>query len=176
MAYMTPQDIAARRPDPVYAHGALKNSRLAVAEAVYWNDNQQMGRRWAVGCVALEIIQRCNLDCSLCYLSETAEFVKDLPLEEVFRIEQIRRHYGANTEVQITGGDPTLRKQAELLAIVRKVRDAGLRATLMTNGIRARRPLLERLVEAGLSDIGAIEPIVMVTTTFANSDGAVPRS
>jgi hypothetical protein len=45
----------------------------------------QRGRRYAIGCVALEITQRCNLDCTLCYLSESSEAVKDLPLEEVFR-------------------------------------------------------------------------------------------
>lgn len=143
-----------RGPDPLHKDSALKHARCAVADAGYWNDNQQMGRRWAVGCVALEITQRCNLDCTLCYLSETAESIKDLPLEEVFRrIEMIRRHYGKRTDVQITGGDPTLRNEVELLAIVRKVRDSGMRATLMTNGIRARRPLLERLAGAGLTDV-----------------------
>ena len=154
MSYLTPHEIAARRPDPWHADGALEHARRAVADAGYWSDNQQMGRRWAVGCVALEITQRCNLDCTLCYLSETAESVKDVPLEEIFRrIELIRRHYGKRTDVQITGGDPTLRNEFELLAIVRKVCDSGMRATLMTNGIRARRPLLERLAEAGLADV-----------------------
>ena len=36
---------------------------------------QQMGGRWSIGCVALEITQRCNLDCTLCYLSEHSEMV-----------------------------------------------------------------------------------------------------
>ena len=154
MSDVSPQDIGARRPDRLYADRALEQSRRAVTDAGYWSDNQQMGRRWAVACVALEITQRCNLDCTLCYLSETAEFIKDLPLAEIFRrIELIRRHYGKHTNVQITGGEPTLRDEAELLAIVAKLRDSGLRSTLMTNGIRARRPLLERLAEAGLADI-----------------------
>jgi molybdenum cofactor biosynthesis enzyme MoaA len=154
MTYLSSHEIAVRGPDSVYQDGALKHARCVVADAGYWNENQQMGRRWAVACVALEITQRCNLDCTLCYLSETAELVKDLPLDEVFRrIDLIRGHYGANTDVQITGGEPTLRDETELLAIVRKVRASGMRATLMTNGIRARRPLLERLAEAGLSDV-----------------------
>ena len=42
------------------------------------------GRRSTVGCVALEITQRCNLDCTLCYLSESSESVKDVPIGVVF--------------------------------------------------------------------------------------------
>ena len=40
-----------------------------------WGPNQLMGHRWPVGCIALEITQRCNLDCSVCYLSPYAEKV-----------------------------------------------------------------------------------------------------
>ncbi len=50
-----------------------------------FRQNQVLGRRNAIGCVALEITQRCNLDCTLCYLSENSERVKDVPLAEVFR-------------------------------------------------------------------------------------------
>src|SRR6266478_2091722 len=89
--------------------------------------NQVLGRRSTIGCVALEITQRCNLDCTLCYLSENSELVKDLPLPEVFRrIDEIAAHFGAPTSVQITGGDPTLRERRELVAIVRRVRERGL--------------------------------------------------
>ena len=42
-----------------------------------WHPRQSMGRRWAIGCVALEITQRCNLDCTLCYLSDHSEAVKE---------------------------------------------------------------------------------------------------
>jgi sulfatase maturation enzyme AslB (radical SAM superfamily) len=43
------------------------------------------GRRVAIGCVAREITQRCNLDCSYCHLSEYSEALRDIPIEEVFR-------------------------------------------------------------------------------------------
>ncbi len=119
-----------------------------------WGTGQFLGRRWPIGCVALEITQRCNLDCTACYLSDLSESVKDLPLDEVFRrIDRIYEHYGPNTDVQITGGEPTLRKRDELLAIVRRVRDKGMRPTLFTNGIRARRELLEELADVGLVDV-----------------------
>jgi molybdenum cofactor biosynthesis enzyme MoaA len=109
---------------------------------------------WPIGCGALEITQRCNLDCGACYLSEHSEAVKDLPLEEVYRrIDMIRDTYGPDVDVQITGGDPTLRDRGELLAIVRRLRQMGMPAALFTNGIRVTRDLLTSLVEAGLIDL-----------------------
>ncbi len=119
-----------------------------------FRENQVLGRRNAIGCVALEITQRCNLDCTLCYLSENSERVKDVPLAEVFRrIDEIAAHFGAPTSVQITGGDPTLRERRELVAIVRRVRERGLLPTLMTNGILATRDMLKELASAGLNDV-----------------------
>lgn len=119
-----------------------------------WHPLQSMGRRWSIGCVALEITQRCNLDCTLCYLSDHSEAVKDIPLAEVFRrIDAIRAQYGAGTEVQVTGGDPTLRERSELVQIIRHVRAAGMQPNLFTNGIRATRDLLAELAQAGLADV-----------------------
>src|SRR6516162_2255397 len=100
----------------------LDRARQAMIATGQWDASQAMGRSWPIGCVALEITQRCNLDCTACYLSEHSQAVKDLPLEEVFRrIETIRARYGAHTDVQVTGGDPTLRRTDELLAIVRRI-------------------------------------------------------
>ncbi len=119
-----------------------------------WNTSQAAGRRWAIGCVSLEITQRCNLDCTLCYLSESAEAVRDIPLEELFRrIDDIALRYGPNTDVQISGGDPTLRDKAELSQIVRYIRRRGLRASLFTNGILLTRDWLARLAADGLNDV-----------------------
>ncbi len=116
--------------------------------------NQVLGRRSTIGCVALEITQRCNLDCTLCYLSENSESVEDPPIEVIFeRIERIRATYGPGVGVQVTGGDPTLRRREELVAIVRRLSQCGLRPALMTNGIRASRDLLAELAGAGLFDV-----------------------
>src|SRR5712691_12485950 len=124
MRYMTEQEIETFEPDAMIRPDlAIERARYVIDQAGYWSANQQMGRRWAVACVALEITQRCNLDCTACYLSENSEAVKDLPLEEVFRrIDMIFDHYGPNTDVQVTGGDPTLRKRGELIEIVRRIR------------------------------------------------------
>ncbi len=115
---------------------------------------QILGRALPIGCVAVEITQRCNLDCTLCYLSEHSAHVADIPLEEVFRrLDAVRAEYGPYTNVQITGGDPTLRKHDELIEIVAYARRLKLFPALFTNGIAASRKLLEALATAGLCDV-----------------------
>ena len=153
---MTQAEIAALQPlSPGIGYDTpLARARGSMRQTGQWRPGQQMGRRWAVGCVALEITQRCNLDCTLCYLSESSEALKDIPLTEVFRrIDMIAAHYGRNTDVQVTGGDPTLRRRDELVAIVRRVRERGMRPALFTNGILATRDLLAELAAAGLVDV-----------------------
>ena len=119
-----------------------------------WSPAQAAGRRWTMGCVSLEITQRCNLDCTLCYLSDSAEAVRDIPLEDLFRrIDGIAAQFGPNTDVQISGGDPTLRDRSELSQIIRYVRAQGLRASLLTNGILLSREWLQKLVADGLNDV-----------------------
>jgi hypothetical protein len=153
---MTPDEVAAYRPHRPAPDGLspLERARAAMRATGQWSGAQAMGRRWAIGCVALEVTQRCNLDCTLCYLSESAEAVKDVPLAELYRrIDEIRELYGADTDVQVTGGDPTLRRRDELSAIVRRIRDRGMRPALFTNGIRAGRDLLAELAQVGLVDV-----------------------
>ncbi len=119
-----------------------------------YTPNQVLGRIHTIGCVAVEITQKCNLDCTLCYLSENSQSVKDIPIQEVYkRLDQVYEYYGAGTHVQITGGDPTLRKHKELIEIVRYARDIGLYPALFTNGIAASRELLTKLAGAGLCDV-----------------------
>ena len=119
-----------------------------------WLPGQTAGRRWGVACVSLEITQRCNLDCTLCYLSESSEAVLDFPLDEIYRrIDLILAHYGPGTDVQVSGGEPTLRPRDELIAIVRRITQRGLRASLITNGLLASRSLLQGLAEAGLCEV-----------------------
>lgn len=119
-----------------------------------FTSNQVLGRLHTIGCVAVEITQKCNLDCTLCYLSEHSQSVEDIPIEEVFRrLDDVLSHYGPGTHVQITGGDPTLRKHTELVDIVAYANQLGLYTALFTNGIGASRKLLRRLADAGLRDV-----------------------
>jgi 7,8-dihydro-6-hydroxymethylpterin dimethyltransferase len=156
--FLTKDEVAAWKPYPLPDHNdgitALDRTKNRLQLAKQWAPWQMMGRRMAIGCVALEITQRCNLDCSYCYLSESSEALKDIPLEEVFRrIDVIFQHYGKNTDVQVTGGDPTLRNRQELVAIIRYIREKGMRSSLFTNGIKASREMLTELSAAGLEDV-----------------------
>lgn len=154
--FLTEKEIADWRPDdlPDDSAAQMARARQRMIDQDQWHNGQILGRRGAIGCVSLEITQRCNLDCTYCYLSEASEALKDIPLEEVYRrIDLIRAHYGVNTDMQISGGDPTLRKREELIAIVRYARQQGLRPSLFTNGIRASRDLLAQLCDAGLIDV-----------------------
>jgi 7,8-dihydro-6-hydroxymethylpterin dimethyltransferase len=154
--YMTPEQIKAYPIDPKPAPDADRHAiaRRRLESVGQWSPRQQLGNRMAIGCVALEITQRCNLDCTCCYLSEHSEAVRDLPLGEVFRrIDLIHDYFGPGTAVQVTGGDPTLRKKSELVQIVRRVRERGMRPTLFTNGIKTNREYLRELAEAGLADV-----------------------
>ena len=133
---------------------SMRDARKALQTRGLWGHNQQMGNRWPVGCVALEITQRCNLDCDVCYLSSHAETVVDIPVPVLFeRIDAIRHHFGDGTNVQVTGGEPTVREPEVLLKVVRRIYDLGMRPTLMTNGILLNRSWLSALVQAGLTDI-----------------------
>ena len=82
-ACLSPAEIAAARPYPEPAAGAdpMALARARMEATGQWHPHQSMGRRWAIGCVALEITQRCNLNCTLCYLSDHSEAVKDIPVE-----------------------------------------------------------------------------------------------
>jgi 7,8-dihydro-6-hydroxymethylpterin dimethyltransferase len=154
--YLSPDEIRDwhpyLEPPPASERSAPLVERLM--DTNLWTPKQIAGRRWAMGCVSLEVTQRCNLDCTLCYLSENSEAVRDIPIEEIFRrIDMIEAHFGKNTDIQISGGDPTLRNNKELFQIVQRISDKGMRASLFTNGILATRELLSDLCKAGLVDV-----------------------
>jgi 7,8-dihydro-6-hydroxymethylpterin dimethyltransferase len=132
----------------------LLKARFDHLSPEYRTPKQVLGRRSTIGCVALEITQRCNLDCTLCYLSEYSESIPDIPMEVLKkRLDMIKDQYGVRTNVQITGGDPTMRDKKELVEIVRYASSIGLYPALFTNGIRASRELLKQLAEVGLIDV-----------------------
>jgi molybdenum cofactor biosynthesis enzyme MoaA len=137
-------------------HSAANASALRdqLVQHNQFGPGQLAGTRWSIGCVSLEVTQRCNLDCSLCYLSELSEAVHDVPLQELFRrIEQVAQVYGPNTDIQISGGDPTLRPLSDLVAIIELIKKHKMRCSLFTNGILASRSMLETLRAAGLDDV-----------------------
>ena len=168
-ALLSAAEVIALAPTREPHTDALGDLRNRMQRSGQWHDGQMAGRRWPVACVSLEITQRCNLDCTLCYLSESSEAVRDLPLEEVFRrIDMIVSHYGPGTDVQVSGGEPTLRRRDELVSIVERIRQRGLRASLFTNGIKASRALLTELARAGLTDVAFHVDITQQRVGFAS--------
>jgi len=159
-----------RMPTPTEpCSAAARPLREALARHDLFTPHQAASRRWAMGCVSLEVTQRCNLDCSLCYLSEHAEAVIDFPLEEIFRrIDMIADQYGRDCDVQVSGGDPTLRDHDELEQIVRRIAQRGMRSSLFTNGILASRSLLQRLRAAGLNDVAFHVDLTQERQGYAN--------
>ncbi len=155
MGFLSAEAIRDWQPYPAdFSQSPLQRARERVSRANSWTPGQSLGRYFGIGCVSLEITQRCNLDCTACYLSESSEALKDIPLEEVFRrIDLIHAHYGDKADVQVSGGDPTLRKRDELVAIVKYISDKRMRPSLFTNGILASREMLAELAAVGLMDV-----------------------
>ncbi len=154
--YLSSEDTRSWPPDlPCGGRAAATGrTRRRMETTGQWHGSQWLGRRGPIGCVALEITQRCNLDCTLCYLSESSEAVRDLPIDIIFRrIDLIADTYGPGANVQITGGEPTLRNRGDLIAICRRLVERGLKPALFTNGIRADRACLAELAAAGLVDV-----------------------
>ncbi|SLN41997.1 molybdenum cofactor biosynthesis protein A [Roseovarius albus] len=152
--YLTKQDIQRFQPSRPHPDDPTTSLREGLQQSGHFGSEQLAGRTFPIACVALEITQRCNLDCTLCYLSDLAETVRDVPLFELKRrIKMIHDHYGDYTNVQITGGDPTLRTIPDLEEIVREIKAHNMRSALFTNGIKANRHMLERMAAAGLDDV-----------------------
>ena len=108
--------------------------------------------------VEIELTQRCNLRCPVCFMAAEELQAAALPgpgsaeLERLFA--SIMEKTGPHTSIQLTGGEPTIRR--DLPDIVRQGRRAGFASIeVNTNGVViAREPrLLDRLVEAGISGI-----------------------
>lgn len=102
----------------------------------------------------IEVTRNCNLHCPVCFASaETGE--SDPTIEEISAMyDTIANAVGIDGAVQITGGEPTCRK--DLPQIIRMGREKGFWGIeVNTNGlvIAARDGYLESLVEAGLTGV-----------------------
>ncbi|MBE6471093.1 MAG: radical SAM protein [Coriobacteriaceae bacterium] len=104
--------------------------------------------------VGIEITQRCNLNCPVCFMA-SHEDDNELATEEFRGIFQtIRSFAGADVGVNLTGGEPTVRP--DLASIVRIGREAGIRyIEISTNGLAIARneAYLRELADAGISGV-----------------------
>lgn len=104
--------------------------------------------------VLLEVTRRCNLNCPVCFAESGPGVNFDPPLSEIRQRYQAVQRMAAGSNIQLSGGEPTLRD--DLPRIVAVGRTAGFDfIQLNTNGIRLGRDrgYLKALKEAGLASV-----------------------
>ena len=113
--------------------------------------SDRFGRPVTNARISLNSSSRCNFRCIHCHM----EGIKSVPSTvmtayEIRRVVKIMSRFGVDA-VKLTGGEPMLRR--DILEIVRKLKDAGLREISMTtNGTRFAK-LAGPLHDAGLSRV-----------------------
>ena len=110
--------------------------------------------RKPAGLAILEVTERCNLTCPMCYaFSSPSE--RDYSLEEIeTRLDQLIAVEGKGISLQISGGEPSVRKDLDKIAALVKRKGFG-QLEMVSNGIRlAREPeFAEKLVEWGFTSV-----------------------
>lgn len=108
--------------------------------------------------VEIELTQQCNMRCPVCFMAAGEALAAIEPDPDLAAIEErykaILAKTGPQTSIQLTGGEPTTRK--DLPEIVRLGRRVGFTAIeVNTNGkVIGRNPAyLKQLAEAGISGI-----------------------
>ena len=105
-------------------------------------------------CVLLELTNRCNLRCPVCFASAGEQKPRDLTLEEIGKQYDLLMERGGPFNIQLSGGEPTMRD--DLDKIIALGREKGFTFfQLNTNGIRIadERGYAEYLAEAGVSTV-----------------------
>lgn len=102
-------------------------------------------------CVVLEVTNRCNLACPVCFADASAANHNDLSLEAIAKRCRTLLASGGPFNIQLSGGEPTLRNDLpDVIALIRSMGFPFLQ--LNTNGIRLARDAeyVRRLKQAGL--------------------------
>ena len=93
-------------------------------------------------------VRRCNLACTYC--NEFDDFSKPVPTEEILRRVDRLADLGTSI-VTISGGEPLLHPDLDL--IIRRIRERGLLAGVITNGYLLVPERIHRLNRAGLDHL-----------------------
>jgi hypothetical protein len=104
-------------------------------------------------CVLLEVTQRCNLRCPVCFAGAGANDSagSDPSLDEIDAWIECLRAHGSTVNIQLSGGEPTMRD--DLPAIIRRIRAQGFSfIQVNSNGLRLARETgyAAQLADAGL--------------------------
>lgn len=104
-------------------------------------------------CVLLEVTQRCNLQCPVCFASAGSS-AEDPTVEEIGSWYDELLKAGGPFNIQLSGGEPTMRD--DLASIIRLGKEKGFTYfQLNTNGLRIAEDYdyLQELVQAGLNNV-----------------------
>jgi len=110
--------------------------------------------RKPAGLAILEVTERCNLTCPMCY-AYSSPSERDYTLEEIeTRLDQLIAIEGKGISLQISGGEPSVRKDLDVIAATVKRKGFG-QLEMVSNGIRlAREPdFAEKLVKWGFTSV-----------------------
>jgi 7,8-dihydro-6-hydroxymethylpterin dimethyltransferase len=110
--------------------------------------------RKPAGLAILEVTERCNLTCPMCY-AYSSPSERDYTLEEIeTRLDQLISIEGKGISLQISGGEPSVRKDLDVIAAMVKCKGFG-QLEMVSNGIRlAREPdFAEKLVKWGFTSV-----------------------
>lgn len=107
-------------------------------------------------CVLIDITDRCNQACSICFASSSPEEKRDMPFAEIEAKydELLRLSESRKFNIQLSGGEPTVRE--DLPQIVKMAKDKGFEyVQLNTNGKRLgmEEGYAEKLKTAGVDAV-----------------------
>ena len=103
-------------------------------------------------CVLLELTNRCNLSCPVCFASAGEQTPHDLSVEEIGKQYDLLMEHGGPFKIQLSGGEPTIREDLDKIIALGKEKGFTF-FQLNTNGIRLAREggYAAHLAKAGVS-------------------------
>lgn len=110
--------------------------------------------RKPAGLAIVEITERCNLTCPMCY-AYSSPSERDYTLEEIeMRLDQLIAIEGKGISLQISGGEPSVRKDLDKIAAMVKRKGFG-HLEMVSNGIRLarERDFAQKLVDWGFTSV-----------------------
>ena len=105
-------------------------------------------------CVLLELTNRCNLKCPVCFASAGEHKPKDLSLEEIGKQYDLLMERGGPFNIQLSGGEPTMRDDLDEIIALGKEKGFTF-FQLNTNGLRLANEAgyAKHLAAAGVSTV-----------------------
>ena len=97
---------------------------------------------------------RCNARCGFCYYQDSLDNPVDKEPTTAVLLDRIARLRAAGaTEIEFTGGEPTIRP--DLMALIRHAAALGfVNISMITNGLRlAKRSFADAVIDAGVNDV-----------------------